>query len=134
MTTRPHVPHRAEPSYQAYQILRFAFTIAPILAGLDKFFYVLTNWSQYLSAPFNVLGNPETTLMVVGVIEIIVGILVWIKPKVFAYVFAAWLLVIIINLLILGGYFDIALHDFGLMLGALALARISIIYDLPKKK
>lgn len=133
-TTRSHVPHRAEPSHQAYQILRFAFAIAPILAGLDKFFYILTTWSQYLSAPFNVFGNPETTMMVVGIIEIIVGILVWFKPKVFGYVVAVWLLAIIINLLILGGYFDIALRDFVLLLGALALARISIIYDIPHKK
>jgi len=116
-------------AHQAYQILRFAFTIAPILAGLDKFFYFLTNWAQYLSEPFNVFGNVRTTMMVVGVIEIIAGILVWIKPKIFAYIVALWLLAIIINLLILGEFFDIALRDLGLLLSALALARLSVIYD-----
>ncbi|MFC2049195.1 hypothetical protein ACFLR2_00785 [Chlamydiota bacterium] len=118
-----------EPSYQAFQILRFAFTIAPILAGLDKFFNFLTNWTQYLSSPFDVFGAPHTTMMVVGVIEIIAGILVWVKPKIFAYVVAAWLLAIIINLLILGRFYDVALRDLGLLLGALALARLSVQYD-----
>jgi hypothetical protein len=118
-----------EPSYQAYQILRFAFTVAPILAGLDKFFNFLTNWEQYLSSPFNVFGNPHTTMMVVGVIEIIAGIGVWLKPKIFAYIIVLWLLGIIINLLILKNFYDIALRDLGLLLGALALARLSHKYD-----
>jgi hypothetical protein len=118
-----------EPRYQAYQILRFAFTVAPILAGLDKFFNFLTNWEQYLSLPFNVFGNPHTTMMVVGVIEIIAGIGVWLKPKIFAYIVALWLLGIILNLLILHNYYDIALRDLGLLLGALALARLSQNYN-----
>lgn len=118
-----------EPSYQAYQILRFAFTVAPILAGLDKFSNFLTNWEQYLSTPFNVFGNPHTTMMVVGVIEIIAGIGVWLKPKVFAYIIVLWLLAIILNLLILQNFYDIALRDLGLLLGALALARLSHKYD-----
>lgn len=113
------------PNYQAYQILRVAFTIAPILAGLDKFFNFLTQWQQYLSAPFNVLGDSPTTMLVVGVIEIIAGIGIWLKPKIFAYIVALWLLFIIINLLILGNFYDIALRDLGLLLGALALARLS---------
>lgn len=117
------------PSYQAYQILRFAFTVAPILFGLDKFFNILTNWDQYLSSPFDVFGNPHVTMMVVGVIEIIAGILVWIKPKIFAYVVTLWLLFIIINLLIIGRFYDVALRDFGLLLGSLALARLSQEYD-----
>lgn len=116
-------------SYQAFQILRFAFTIVPILMGLDKFFNVLTNWEQYLSAPFNVLGNPVTTMMVVGVIEIIAGILTWIKPKIFSYIVALWLLFIIINLFIIGNFYDIILRDIGLLLGALALARLSHKFD-----
>lgn len=118
-----------KPSYQAYQILRFAFTVAPILAGLDKFFNLLTHWEQYLSSPFNVFGNPHTTMMVVGAIEIIAGILVWVKPRIFAYVVSLWLLSIIINLLILGNFYDIALRDLGLLLGSLALARLSLEYD-----
>lgn len=117
------------PSYQAYQILHFAFTIAPILAGLDKFFSFLTNWEQYLSSPFNIFGNPHTTMLVVGVIEVIAGIGVWLKPKIFSYIVALWLLGIIVNLLVLQDYYDIALRDLGLLLGALALARLSVKYD-----
>ena len=119
-----------EPSFQAYQILRFAFTVAPILAGLDKFFNFLTNWEQYLSSPFNVFGNPHTTMLVVGVIEIIAGIGVWLKPKFFAYIIVLWLLAIIINLLLLHNFYDIALRDLGLLLGALALGRLSHKYDI----
>lgn len=111
--------------HQAYQLLRFAFTVAPILAGLDKFFNFLTHWEQYLSVPFDVFGNPHLTMMVVGVVEIIAGIGVWLKPKVFAYIVALWLLAIIVNLLILHTFYDIALRDLGLLLGALALARLS---------
>lgn len=112
-------------SHQAFEILRFAFTVAPIIAGLDKFFNFLTLWPQYLSAPFNVFGNAHTTMMVVGVVEIIAGIGVWFKPKIFAYIVALWLLAIIVNLLIIGNYYDIALRDLGLALGALALGRLS---------
>ena len=119
-----------KPSYQAYQILHFAFTVAPILAGLDKFFYFLTNWGQYLSSPFNVFGNQATTMIVVGVIEIVAGIGVWLKPKIFAYIIVLWLLGIILNLLILQNFYDIALRDLGLLLGALALARLSHKYDI----
>lgn len=114
-----------DPGYQAYKILHIGFAILPIIAGLDKFFNILTNWTMYLSQPFNVFGNAQTTMMVVGVIEIIAGIGVWLKPKWFAYVVALWLLGIIINLLTLGNFYDIALRDFGLMLGALALGRLS---------
>lgn len=118
-----------KPSYQAYQILHFAFIVAPILAGLDKFFYLLTNWQQYLSPTFDVFENPHVTMMVVGVIEIIAGFGVWFKPKIFAYIVALWLLGIIINLLLLHNFYDIALRDLGLLLGALALARLSVKYD-----
>lgn len=128
MSTSNDVSRRDEckrTSHQAYQILRFAFTVAPILAGLDKFFNLLTNWEQYLAAPFDVFGSPPITMMVVGIVEIIAGIGVWIKPKIFAYIVALWLLGIIINLLTLGHFFDIALRDLGLLLGALALGRLS---------
>ena len=118
-----------KPSYQAYQILHFAFTVAPIIAGLDKFFNFLTNWEQYLAPIFNVFGNSHTTMMVVGVIEIIAGIGVWVKPKIFAYIVVLWLLGIILNLLVLHSFYDVALRDLGLLLGALALARLSIKYD-----
>lgn len=119
-----------KPSYQAYQLLHFAFAIIPILAGLDKFFNVMTIWSQYLSPQFNFFGNPVTTMMVVGAIEIIVGLGIWFKPRIFAYILAIWLLGIIINLLIHPHHFyDIAARDFGLILGALALGRLSEQYD-----
>lgn len=113
------------PSHQAFQLLRFAFTVAPILAGLDKFLYLLTNWEQYLSPQFSPFFPPHTTMMIVGAIEIIAGIGVWIFPRIFSYIVALWLLAIIVNLLLLGRFYDIALRDFGLMLGALALARLS---------
>lgn len=116
--------------YQAYQLLHLAFTIAPILAGLDKFFNFLTFWEQYLSSPFDVFGNPHTTMLVVGVVEIIAGIGVWFKPRIFSYVVALWLLGIIINLLILHDFYDIALRDLGLLLGAVALGRLSSKYDV----
>jgi hypothetical protein len=115
--------------YGAYQLLHIAFIILPIIAGLDKFFNFLTDWRQYLSQPFDVFNNPDTTMMVVGVIEIIAGIGVWLKPKIFSYIVAAWLLAIIINLLLLHDYYDIALRDLGLLLGALALGRLSAWYE-----
>lgn len=120
--------YRGNGGYQAYQILHFAFAVAPILAGLDKFFHLLTNWTQYLAPSFNFLGNANTMMIVVGIIEIIAGIGVWFKPKIFAYLVALWLLGIIINLLLLQSFYDIAIRDLGLMLGALALGRASAEY------
>lgn len=114
-----------KPCRQAYRILHFGFVLLPILAGLDKFFNFLVNWEQYLAVPFNVFGDSHMTMIVVGVIEIIAGIGVWVKPRIFAYIVMLWLLVIIVNLLIIGQYYDVALRDFGLLLGALALARLS---------
>ncbi len=115
----------SRPAYQAYQILHVGFTVAPIVAGLDKFFNLLVNWEQYLpSFVTNMIGG-EYLMMIVGVIEIVAGLGVAFKPKIFAYVVAAWLLLIIANLLMIPGYFDVALRDFGLALGALALARLS---------
>ena len=120
------------PSYQAYQILRFAFTVAPIVAGLDKFFHILVNWDQYLPSTVNSLtgGHGHQLMLVVGVIEIVAGIGVALKPRIFAYVVSAWLLLIIANLLMIPDYFDVALRDLGLSLGALALARLSAEYDV----
>jgi uncharacterized membrane protein YphA (DoxX/SURF4 family) len=115
------------PAYQAYRILHFGFVVAPVLAGLDKFFHLLVNWDQYLpEVVVKMSPIPGHTLMlVVGVIEIVAGIGVAIKPRIFAYVVAAWLAVIIVNLLLIPGYFDIALRDFGLLLAALALGALS---------
>jgi uncharacterized membrane protein len=115
------------PAQQAYRLLHFGFTVAPILAGLDKFFHLLVNWDQYLPETVaKVSPIPAHTLMlIVGVIEIVAGIGVALKPRIFAYIVAAWLALIIINLLLIPGYFDVALRDFGLLLAALALARLS---------
>ena len=121
----------SSPSRQAYQILHLGFTVAPILAGLDKFFNLLVNWDQYLPPFVNNLtgGHGHELMLAVGIIEIVAGLGVWFKPKIFAYVVSAWLLLIIVNLLMIPGYFDVALRDFGLSLGALALARLSHEFD-----
>lgn len=121
----------ASPGYQAFLILRTGFTVAPIIAGLDKFFNLLVNWDQYLPGFVNNLtgGHGHQLMLAVGVIEIVAGLGVAFKPRLFAYVVAAWLLLIVANLLMIPGYFDVALRDFGLALGALALARLSSEYD-----
>ena len=121
----------SSPGYQAYQILHIGFTVAPVLAGLDKFLGLLTNWDKYLAPQVNSAlgGRGHEFMMAVGVIEIVAGIGVLIKPKIFAYVVGVWLIGIIINLLLVGGYLDVALRDLGLCLGAFALARLSAIYD-----
>ena len=121
----------AVPAYQAYQILHIGFVVAPIIAGLDKFFHILTNWDMYL-APVIARVSPiggHGFMLAVGVIEMIAGLLVAFKPRIGAYVVAAWLVGIIINLLLIPGFFDIALRDLGLALGALALAQLSKQYD-----
>jgi hypothetical protein len=112
---------------QAYLMLRIVFTIAPILFGLDKFFDLLTDWEQYLAPWINDLvpGSAHQAMLAVGVIEILAGVLVAVRPAIGAYVVAAWLLGIIVNLLSIGDYYDIALRDFGLLVGALALARLA---------
>jgi hypothetical protein len=117
----------ASPARQAYRILQFGFAAAPILAGVDKFLHLLVNWDQYLPravANLSPIGG-HNLMLVVGVIEIVAGIGVAVLPRVFAYVVAAWLALIIVNLLLIPGYFDVALRDFGLLLAALALGRLS---------
>src|SRR5262245_4581815 len=118
------------PTFQAYQILHWAFVIAPIIAGLDKFFNKLADWSMYLWEPLGKLaGGAGTFMRIVGAIEIVAGFLVAFKPKLGAPIVAAWLLGIIINLLLVGSYFDIALRDLGLCLAALALSRLAMQFD-----
>ena len=115
------------PANQAFRLLHVGFAVLPILAGLDKFFDLLGNWDQYL-APVVTRVLPlgtHTFMLIVGVIEIIAGLVVAFRPQIGAYVVALWLWGIIVNLLLLGGYYDIALRDFGLSLGAIALARLS---------
>jgi len=123
------------PAYQAYQILHWGFVVLPIMVGVDKFAGVLASWDKYLApAVADQLPNSaHTFMMMVGVIEIAAGLLVAIKPRIGAYVVAAWLVAIIGNLLLLGGYFDVALRDFGLCLGALALGRLSLDFDAPTR-
>ncbi|MDX1882541.1 DoxX family protein [Mycolicibacterium sp. 120270] len=122
---------RSDPAYAAFLLLRVGFAALPILAGLDKFTNVLTNWEGYL-APWIVDVSPisaHQVMLVVGVIEIVAGIAVAIKPRYAAYVVAAWLAGIIINLLSYPGFYDVALRDFGLLLGALTLGRLAAVYD-----
>src|SRR5690606_13522083 len=126
--TRSRAAH--DPSYQAYQILHLGFVVAPIVAGIDKFFGLLANWEAYLSPLFASLSpvSPHTTMLAVGAIEVVAGLLVAVKPRIGAYVVAAWLVGIIVNLLLLGQFYDVALRDLGLCLGALALGRLSAVH------
>jgi uncharacterized membrane protein YphA (DoxX/SURF4 family) len=124
---------KEDPGYQAFLLLRIGFAVAAILFGLDKFFDVLVNWEIYLAPWINdiVPGNAAEAMYAVGVIEIAAGIAVAVKPRYGAYLVAAWLGGIIINLLTLSGYYDIALRDFALLLAALTLARLASRYDPP---
>ena len=128
--TRPGLL-RADPAYQAFVVLRTAFTIAPIVFGLDKFADLLVNWDRYLApalanlSPFTV----HQTMWVVGVVEVAAGLLVALRPRLGAPVVALWLLGIVVNLLLIRGYDDVALRDVGLLLAAVALSRLSAAYD-----
>jgi hypothetical protein len=118
---------RSNPSYQAYQILHLGFTVAPVLAGLDKFFHVLCNWDQYLAPWIGRLSpiSGHGLTLAAGVIEAAAGILVAIRPRLGAPLVGVWLCLIIVNLLTMGAYLDVALRDLGLALGAFALWRLA---------
>ena len=118
---------KADPAYQAFWLLRIGFAVAPILFGLDKFFNVMVDWESYLAPWINdiVPGSASTAMHLVGVVEIAAGFVVALKPRYGAYLVAAWLGGIIVNLLLVGGYGDIALRDFGLLLAALTLTRLA---------
>jgi hypothetical protein len=138
-TIRPHAYASADWSdaaFQAFALLRAAFTVAPIAFGLDKFFNVMVDWPVYLAPWMNDLvpGTGQELMYVVGAVEIAAGLLVLLTPRYGAYVVAAWLAAIVVNLLTLSGYYDIALRDFGLMLGALTLARLASVYDRPASR
>jgi uncharacterized membrane protein YphA (DoxX/SURF4 family) len=124
---------KGDAAYQAFWLLRIAFTVAPIAFGLDKFFNVMVDWETYLAPWINDLipGSAATAMHLVGVVEIVAGIFVALKPRYGAYVVAAWLGGIILNLLTYSGFYDVALRDFGLLLGALTLARLASVYDSP---
>jgi hypothetical protein len=126
-----------DSAYQAYQLLHFGFTVAPIVAGADKFLHLMVNWDQYLAPvvarhlPIHTFGSTlpigvHRFMLILGAIEIIAGLIVAFKPRIGGYIVALWLWGIIGNLILVPGYFDIALRDFGLSLAALALARLSI--------
>jgi uncharacterized membrane protein YphA (DoxX/SURF4 family) len=115
-------------AHQAFLLLRIGFAVAPILFGLDKFAEVLTdNWTAYLAPEFNdiIPGDADAAMAIVGVVEVVAGIVVAVAPRYGSLLVAGWLGGIIINLLLVGGYGDIALRDFGLLLGALTLARLA---------
>ena len=123
---------RSDPVAQAFMLLRVAFTVAPILFGLDKFAEVLIgDWTKYLAPEFNDLipGSAQDAMYVVGAVEIAAGLVVAITPRFGGLLVAGWLAGIIVSLLLVGGYADIALRDFGLLLGALTLARLASAYS-----
>lgn len=118
---------RSSSSWQAYQILHLGFTVAPILAGLDKFFHLLCNWDQYL-APWVTRLSPvggHDLMLAAGVVEMAAGIVVAVKPRLGAPVVGVWLCLIIVNLVTMASYLDVALRDLGLALGAFALWRLA---------
>src|SRR5262245_24764220 len=123
----------SDARYQAYMLLRIGFTVAPIAFGLDKFWNQMVYWPKYLAPWINdiVPGSGQDFMYLVGVVEILAGIAVLLKPRYGAYVVALWLAGIVVNLLSYPGWYDVALRDFGLMLGALTLARLASVYDPP---
>jgi uncharacterized membrane protein YphA (DoxX/SURF4 family) len=135
MTTTSHTARRGDPAADALLLLRIAFTVAPIVMGLDKFANVLTDdWTRYLAPQFDdiIPGSAGTAMHIVGVVEIIAGLVVAAAPRFGGPLVAAWLGGIIVNLLIVGGYGDIAFRDFGLMLGALTLTRLA--WGVPQER
>jgi hypothetical protein len=130
-TVGPRTPAAIDnPAYQAYLTLRVGFVVAPILFGLDKFTNLLTDWTTYLAPAIDRLapGSATSAMLAVGIIEIIAGLVVAIRPKIGGYLVAAWLAGIIGNLLVAGDHYDIALRDLGLLLAALALARLATAF------
>ncbi len=119
-------------SRQAYLVLRSAFTIAPILFGVDKFFHVMTDWGRYLAPPLADLSpfTLDTTMYLVGGVEVVAGLVVAVRPRLGAPLVAVWLAGIIVNLIVLGGHLDIALRDVGLLLAAVALSLLSRAHDV----
>jgi hypothetical protein len=122
-----------DPVFQAFALLRIGFTVAPILFGLDKLLDWLVDWRIYLAPEINDLvpGNAHQAMLAVGVIEIVAGLAVAVRPRFGGYLVAAWLGGIIANLLLQADHYDVALRDFGLLLGALTLARLAAAFDRP---
>jgi len=123
---------RRDPAAQAFTLLRIAFTVAPILFGLDKFAGVMIDdWPKYLATEFNdiIPGSAQDAMYIVGVVEIVAGLVVLVSPRFGGLLVAGWLAGIIVSLLLVGGYGDIALRDFGLLLGALTLSRLASAFS-----
>lgn len=118
---------RRDPAFQAFTLLRTAFTVAPVVFGVDKFFNQLTEWPRYLSPVVQRLvpGTAPQLMLAAGVVEVGAGLLVAVRPDIGAYLVVGWLGGIIVNLLLVPGFYDVALRDFGLLLAALALARLA---------
>jgi len=133
-TTREDAERRA--AHDAFWLLRVAFSVAPILFGLDKFANVLVDWPTYLAPWVNdiVPGSAQDAMYAVGVVEVLAGIVVAVKPRYGAPLVAAWLAGIIVNLLTASGWYDVALRDVGLMLGAVTLARLALVFDPPLRR
>jgi hypothetical protein len=126
-----------QPAREAYKILHFGMVVIPIVAGVDKYFDVLTNWDQYLASPISAsVGiTAHQFMMISGTIEVVVGLGLAVAPRAFSYIFAAWMIAVIANLLLTGNFYDVALYDFGLMLGAVALGRLSLQFaPVPRRR
>ena len=121
----------SNPVFQAFTLLRIGFTVAPIAFGLDKFWNVLVNWDMYLAPRIDriVPGTAHEAMYAVGVIEIVAGLVVAFLPRYGSLLVAAWLGGIILNLLLIPGFYDVALRDFGLLLAALTLFRLASAFD-----
>ena len=126
----------SDVGYQAYLLLRLAFAVAPIAFGVDKFLNLMVEWPQYLAPWVTDLapGSAQELMYVVGAVEILAGVAVAVKPRYGAPLVAAWLAGIIFNLLTFSGWYDVALRDFGLLLGALTLSRLAFYYDPPLRR
>jgi len=134
--SRGHALDRAkwgDARYQAFMLMRVAFTVAPIAFGIDKFWNAMVDWPKYLAPWVNDLmpGSAQGFMHFVGVVEIIAGLAVLVKPRYGAYLVAGWLAGIVVNLFSYPGWYDVAVRDFGLMLAALTLARLASVYDPP---
>jgi uncharacterized membrane protein YphA (DoxX/SURF4 family) len=140
-TTSPSTPTTrraalADPGYQAFVILRTGFTVAPILFGLDKFANLLADWPAYLAPWIDgvVPGSAQAAMYAVGVVEIVAGLAVALAPRFGGWLVAGWLAGIIVNLLTIPDHYDVALRDFGLLLGAVALARLAQSYHTGRRR
>jgi hypothetical protein len=129
--SHPRSATAADPAQQAFLLLRTAFTVAPIVFGLDKFTNLLTDWPAYLAPWVDdiVPGTAQQAMYAVGVVEVVAGVVVAVAPRFGGWLVAAWLAGIIVDLLTIPGFYDVALRDVGLLAGAVALARLAAVYD-----